>query len=39
MLFVKYESDVEQELGRIVFHIPYLADLDTFDKEYIINIK
>ena len=39
MLFVKYEDDVEQELGRVSFHIPYLADLDTFDKEYIINIK
>jgi hypothetical protein len=39
MLFVKYERDVEQELGRIVMHIPYLAELDTFDKDYILYIK
>ena len=39
MLFVKYESDIDQELGRIVMHIPYLAELDTFDKDYIIHIK
>jgi hypothetical protein len=39
MLFVKYERDVEQELGRIVLNIPYLAELDTFDKDYILYIK
>lgn len=39
MLFVKYESDVKQELDRITFHIPYLAELDTFDKDYITHIK
>lgn len=39
MLFVKYESDIAQELGNIHSHIPYLAELDTFDKDYIINIK
>jgi hypothetical protein len=39
MLFVKYESDIDQELGRISNHIPYLAELDTFDKDYIIYIK
>jgi hypothetical protein len=39
MLFVKYETDIDQELGRIIFHIPYLAELDTFDKDYIIHIK
>lgn len=39
MIFVKYESDIDQELGRIVLHIPYLAELDTFDKNYIIHIK
>ncbi len=39
MLFVKYESDIAQELGRIHSHIPYLAELDTFDKNYIIHIK
>jgi hypothetical protein len=39
MLFVKYESDVKQELDRLTFHIPYLAELDTFDKDYITHIK
>ena len=39
MLFVKYESDIAQELGNIHSHIPYLAELDTFDKDYIIYIK
>ena len=39
MLFVKYERDVEQELGRIFLNIPYLAELDTFDKDYILYIK
>jgi len=39
MLFVKYERDVEQELGRIVLNIPYIAELDTFDKDYILYIK
>ena len=39
MLFVKYETDIDQELDRIIFHIPYLAELDTFDKDYIIYIK
>jgi hypothetical protein len=39
MLFVKYETDIAQELENIHSHIPYLAELDTFDKDYIIHIK
>ena len=39
MLFVQYKSDVENELTRIAAHIPYIAELDTFDKDYIIKIK
>ncbi len=39
MLFVLFESEVKQELDILVFHIKYLAELDTFDKEYILHIK
>lgn len=33
------EKDVEEKLNKLEKFIPYLAGLDTFDKEYIINIK
>ena len=33
------ESNVQGQLNKLEKFIPYLAGLDTFDKEYIINIK
>jgi hypothetical protein len=39
MLFVLFESEVRQQLDILVFHIKYLAELDTFDKDYILHIK
>jgi hypothetical protein len=39
MLFVLFESQVKEQLDLLVFHIKYLAELDTFDKDYILHIK
>ena len=39
MLFTNKEEDIKEQLNTIVFFIPYLAELDTFDKDYIIHIK
>jgi len=39
MIFVMDESDIDEELEKINNFLSYLAELDTFDKEYIINIK
>jgi hypothetical protein len=39
MIFVRDENDIDEELEKMNNFIPYLAELDTFDKEYIINIK
>jgi hypothetical protein len=39
MLFVLFESTIKQDLDILVFHIKYLAELDTFDKDYILHIK
>jgi hypothetical protein len=33
------ENNVQGQLNKLEKFIPYLAGLDTFDKEYIINIK
>ena len=38
ILFTK-ENNVQEQLNKLEKFIPYIAELDTFDKEYIINIK
>ena len=33
------EENIKDKLKIVGRYIPYIAELDTFDKEYIINIK